>query len=190
MRIEKYMDDMAGNVIYAEQQLNYALASDTRKCILKCLSQKNHRPSDLSRELKKNKSTIVQHLEILYGAGLIERLERDGHKWIFYKLSKKGEVFFPNMKKRIWLYALGILSAFGAIASMIMMMQPQAQIQSMSEYTAPTTYRAGSALMKQAAEQTIQQDNSVYSFIAIASIAMFILTLAALHIQHKVSQIR
>ncbi|MFN7088606.1 MAG: ArsR family transcriptional regulator, partial [Candidatus Paceibacteria bacterium] len=40
-------------------------ASDTRKNILKLLSKRNQRLSDLSRELSKDKSTILEHLRIL-----------------------------------------------------------------------------------------------------------------------------
>ncbi len=99
------------------------LASETRKEILELLSEKNHRPSDLSRELGKNASTIVEHLEKLSAAGLVERLERKGHKWVFYKLSKNGEAYFPNMRKRALFFAISLTSFIGTIISLFMAMQ-------------------------------------------------------------------
>ena len=100
------------------------LSSDTRKQILKYLAEKNHRPSDLSRELGKDKSTIVQHLDILGSAGLVERIERDGHKWVFYKLSRKAEVLFPNHRRRAAFFIVALFSLLGALMSMSAYVQP------------------------------------------------------------------
>ncbi len=98
--------------------IDEVLASDTRREILERLSEKNHRPADLSRELRKDKSTIVEHLEKLRQAGLVERLERDGHKWVFYRLSRDGESFFPNRKRRLVFLAVALLSLAGAMLSL------------------------------------------------------------------------
>ncbi len=72
----------------------------------------------MSRELGKDKSTIVEHLEILKRAGLVERMERKGHKWVFYGLSKNGQAFFPNKRKRIIFIVVAALSAIGAMLSL------------------------------------------------------------------------
>ncbi|MBU0586861.1 winged helix-turn-helix domain-containing protein [Candidatus Micrarchaeota archaeon] len=103
-----------------EEVMDRALASDTRKQILKRLCEKNHRPSDLSRELKKDKSTIVQHLDVLNSAGLVERIERAGFKWVFYRLSNKGAGLFPNYRRRIAFFAIALFAILGAFASFIL----------------------------------------------------------------------
>ncbi|MEW6528311.1 MAG: winged helix-turn-helix domain-containing protein [Candidatus Micrarchaeota archaeon] len=99
------------------------LSSKTRKEILERLSKRNYRPSDLSRELGKNTSTIVEHLEKLNTAGLVERLEREGYKWVFYKLSKNGQAYFSNAAKRTLFFAISLISFIGIIISLFMTIQ-------------------------------------------------------------------
>lgn len=67
-----------------------ALASDTRKDILKRLLKKPHTATRLSKILKKHVTTISEHLDILEEAGLVERIERPGRKWVFYQITQKG----------------------------------------------------------------------------------------------------
>lgn len=64
--------------------------SETKMEIIKQLSKGQRTPSDLSRILKKSKSTIVEHLESLIDFGLVIKIERPGKKWVFYSLTKNG----------------------------------------------------------------------------------------------------
>lgn len=145
-----------------------ALASETRKEIMVLLAGKNHRPSDLSRELGKDKSTIVEHLELLREAGLVERIEREGHKWIFYGLSKNGEAYFPNRKKRIIYLALAMLSFIGAIISGFMQIQSQQpQIQESAE-----------ALMAAKAVAADEQAGAnAYGYVTVIAALLFLLSI-------------
>ena len=68
-----------------------ALASDTRLQILRSLDGKKMNLQDLSRLTKLNKATLHEHLQKLHEAGLVKKQEREGHKWVYYKLSWKGE---------------------------------------------------------------------------------------------------
>ena len=68
-----------------------ALASDTRLDILRTLDGKKMSLKDISFETKLNKATLHEHLAKLNEAGLVKKKEREGHKWVVYKLTWKGE---------------------------------------------------------------------------------------------------
>lgn len=164
------------------------LESVTRKEILKLLAERNHRPSDLSRELGKDKSTIVEHLEMLRQGGLVERIEREGHKWIFYALSKNGQAYFPNRSKRVIYIAFAMLSLLGALFTFFSYMQPLASEQVFNA-TAAGNLGEADTLVSKAPSPTQQQvqetqpaqtrqfaqpDNSVYLYAGIALMAVFL----------------
>lgn len=89
-------------------------ASDTKMEIIKELSRGQRTPSDLSRLLKKSKSTIVEHLDALINAGFVSKIERPGRKWVFYSLTKNGYDII-EVKPRISAFALvgSLLSIIG-----------------------------------------------------------------------------
>ncbi len=68
-----------------------ALASDTRLSILKVLDGRKMSLKDISDATSLNKATLHEHLVKLNEAGLVKKKERDGHKWVYYRLSWKGE---------------------------------------------------------------------------------------------------
>jgi DNA-binding transcriptional ArsR family regulator len=78
-----------------------ALASDTRLDILKTLDGKKMSLKDISAETKLNKATLHEHLVKLNEAGLVKRKEREGHKWVTYKLTWKGECLLHPENTRI-----------------------------------------------------------------------------------------
>lgn len=78
-----------------------ALASDTRLQILRALDGKKMNLQEISRVTKLNKSTLHEHLQRLHEAGLIKKQEREGHKWVYYKLSWKGEGLLHPENTRI-----------------------------------------------------------------------------------------
>ena len=45
----------------------------------------------MSRKLGKSKATISEHLDKLVEAELVDKIERDGKKWVFYSLTRKGK---------------------------------------------------------------------------------------------------
>jgi len=100
-------------------ELLKALVSDTRRDIVKTLSEGNRTPSDLSRLLKKSKSTISEHLEKLMDAGLVEKFERPGHKWVFYSLTRKGESYVSKKSQRLVIILSSVfLSIIGGAVSL------------------------------------------------------------------------
>lgn len=68
-----------------------ALSSDTRIDILNTLLEGERTPTDISSKLNKSKATIVEHLDKLREAELVEKIEVDGRKWVFYKLTPRGK---------------------------------------------------------------------------------------------------
>jgi len=78
-----------------------ALASDTRLQILRTLDGKKMNLQEISRVTKLNKATLHEHLQKLHEAGLVKKNEREGHKWVYYKLSWKGEGLLHPENTRI-----------------------------------------------------------------------------------------
>jgi len=78
-----------------------ALASNTRLDILKTLDGKKMSLKDISAITKLNKATLHEHLAKLNEAGLVKRKEREGHKFVSYKLTWKGESLLHPENTRI-----------------------------------------------------------------------------------------
>jgi DNA-binding transcriptional ArsR family regulator len=78
-----------------------ALASDTRLDILRVLDGKRMSLNDICKATKLNKATLHEHLTKLNEAGLVKKKEREGHKWVYYKLTWKGEGLLHPENTRI-----------------------------------------------------------------------------------------
>lgn len=78
-----------------------ALASDTRLDILRALDGKKMSLKEISKVTRLNKATLHEHLQKLNEAGLVKRKEREGHKWVYYKLTWKGEGLLHPENTRI-----------------------------------------------------------------------------------------
>jgi len=78
-----------------------ALASDTRLDILKNLDGRPMGLNDIAKVTNLNKATLHEHLTKLNEAGLIKRTEREGHKWVYYRLTWKGESLLHPENTRI-----------------------------------------------------------------------------------------
>jgi len=67
-----------------------ALSNETRLEIMRELSEAERIPTDLSLKIGKSKATVVEHLDKLVSAQLVERIETPGKKFVYYKLTGKG----------------------------------------------------------------------------------------------------
>jgi len=67
------------------------LSNGTRAGIMEELSVADKIPTDLSIRLGKSKATVVEHLDALVMAGLVERIETQGRKFVYYRLTQKGK---------------------------------------------------------------------------------------------------
>jgi DNA-binding transcriptional ArsR family regulator len=78
-----------------------ALASNTRLEILKSLNGKSLSLNEISRITNLNKATLHEHLSKLNDVGLVKKKSREGHKWVYYKLTWKGESLLHPENTRI-----------------------------------------------------------------------------------------
>jgi DNA-binding transcriptional ArsR family regulator len=78
-----------------------ALASETRLDILRVLDGKKMNLSEITKATKLHKMTLHEHLTKLTAAGFIKKIEREGHKWVYYKLSWKGQGLLHPENTRI-----------------------------------------------------------------------------------------
>ncbi len=93
-----------------------ALASDTRLNILRTLDGKNLGLNDISKATNLNKATLHEHLVKLNQAGLVKKKEREGHKWVYYKLTWKGEnLLHPENTKIVVLFSLTFIALWAGI---------------------------------------------------------------------------
>jgi len=97
-----------------------ALASESRLDILKNLDGKKMNLSDICSRTKLNKMTLHEHLGKLTKAGFIKRIERDGHKWVYYKLTWKGEsLLHPENTNIVILFSFTFILLFFGIFSIV-----------------------------------------------------------------------
>jgi len=102
-----------------------ALASDTRLDILKALDGKKLSLSDICKATNLNKATLHEHLSKLYEAGLVKKNEREGHKWVYYKLSWKGEgLLHPENTKIVVMFCITFISLLVAVMLLVNFAQP------------------------------------------------------------------
>jgi DNA-binding transcriptional ArsR family regulator len=97
-----------------------ALASDTRLDILKTLDGKKLGLNDISKATSLNKATLHEHLSKLNQVGLVKKKEREGHKWVYYKLTWKGEnLLHPENTKIVVLFTITFIALWAGIIQMI-----------------------------------------------------------------------
>jgi len=97
-----------------------ALASDTRLDILKTLDGKHMGLNDIAKATNLNKATLHEHLTKLNDAGLIKRAEREGHKWVYYRLTWKGEsLLHPENTRIVVLFTMTFMTLAAGILQLI-----------------------------------------------------------------------
>ncbi len=81
------------------------ISADTRSDILKALNKRQMTASELSRYLNKHVTTVHEHLGVLSSSKLVDKIERPGRKWIYYKLSKEGrKILHPESYKLVFVF--------------------------------------------------------------------------------------
>jgi len=97
-----------------------ALASDTRLDIIRSLDGKKLCLNDICNITKLNKATLHVHLTKLVNAGFIKKKGREGHKWVYYKLTWKGEsLLHPENTRIVVLFSATFFSLFCAIIQFV-----------------------------------------------------------------------
>jgi len=102
-----------------------ALASDTRLDILRALDGKKMNLNDICKITNLNKATLHEHLAKLNEAGLIKKKEREGHKWVYYKLTWKGEgLLHPENTRIVVMFSTTFISLLISIMIIVNFLQP------------------------------------------------------------------
>jgi ArsR family transcriptional regulator len=102
------------------------LASETRLDILKSLDGKKMSLNDICRATNLHKMTLHEHLSKLAEAGFIKRIEREGHKWVYYRLSWKGEsLLHPENTNIVVLFSSTLFVLFLGIVALINFIRQQ-----------------------------------------------------------------
>jgi DNA-binding transcriptional ArsR family regulator len=97
-----------------------ALASDTRLDILRVLDGKPKSLKEISSATSLNKATLHEHLTKLNEVGLVKRKEREGHKWVYYKLTWKGEsLLHPENTRIVVLFSVAFVALCTGIIQLI-----------------------------------------------------------------------
>ena len=97
-----------------------ALASDTRLELLRTLDGKKLSLNDISKETNLNKATLHEHLSKLNEAGLVNKKVREGHKWVYYSLTWKGEsLLHPENTKIVVMFSATLISLWAGIMLLI-----------------------------------------------------------------------
>jgi len=97
-----------------------ALASETRLDILRTLDGKKMSLNDITKATNLHKMTLYEHLSKLVSAGFIKRIEREGHKWVYYKLTWKGSsLLHPENTRIVVMFSITLVSLFFGIISFI-----------------------------------------------------------------------
>ncbi|HLC69191.1 MAG TPA: winged helix-turn-helix domain-containing protein [Candidatus Bilamarchaeaceae archaeon] len=80
---------MPDEEIVINKDLLKAIGGETRIAILKALQERQKTQSELAQELKLSVPTVLEHLQQLEKAGLVQKHE-EGRKWKYYRLTDKA----------------------------------------------------------------------------------------------------
>lgn len=165
------------DTIVLDRNIFRVLASETRLGILKNLDGKEITLSDLSRQMDMNKATLLEHLSIMIENGLVTRIEKEGEKFVYYKLTFKGSgILHPE---RMWVTVMlgGAALAFaGGVWSILNFIH--ANIPVPSGGPAPSTFDA-------AREKAGTDDILLYISIALFAACAVLIVIAALFRKRK-----
>jgi DNA-binding transcriptional ArsR family regulator len=165
--------------ITLDREMFKALASETRLNILKTLDGKNLGLNEISSQINLNKATLHEHLSKLHKAGLVKRNEREGHKWVYYKLSWKGETLLhPENTKIVVMFSIAFISLFIGIANITNFLKTQIYIKTRSELTySPNIIDINDKLFQTNKDTYLITDENIFIAISIIFLIMFIILL-------------
>ncbi len=125
-----------------DKQSLKALGGETRQDIIKLLTQRPHTASELSKKLNKHVTTITEHLSMLEHSGIVSKKD-DGHKWLYYSLTLKGEKL-TKPKYYAWTIVLA-LSGIAILGGVVDLFSYNSSIQNLAKETAQAAGDTGGA---------------------------------------------
>lgn len=136
------------------------LASETRLKILKALDGRKMNLSEIARATGLSKTTVLEHMNKLVEADLVKKMEREGHKWTYYKLSWKGSsLLHPDNTKIVITFCISMFLLFFGI-SQILVYGNGFHIEIEGEISTPRYVQGGAAgaLPEKSSNQTESGD--------------------------------
>jgi len=110
---------MEPGTITLDRESFKALASEVRVEILKQLEARRMTVTDLSHAMSLAKPTLLEHLDRLVTAGLVNKVD-EGRKWIYYDLTKRGRnILRPHQVKIMISLALSVLLFSAGIVAVL-----------------------------------------------------------------------
>jgi len=121
-----------------------ALASETRLDILRALDGKQMNLNEMTKVTNLHKMTLHEHLSKLTSAGFIKRIEREGHKWVYFKLSWKGQsLLHPENTRIVVMFSMTFFSLLFGIITFIFYIRQLSISRSQELLTAPKSGSMG-----------------------------------------------
>ncbi|MFA5382643.1 MAG: winged helix-turn-helix domain-containing protein [Candidatus Micrarchaeia archaeon] len=80
------------------QRVPDVLSNDLRMSMLLELREADKVPTYFSTKYDKSKSTISEHLDKLVSAGLVERVQEPGKKFVYYRITREGKNILREKK--------------------------------------------------------------------------------------------
>jgi len=100
------------------------LASGVRLDIIKTLDGKKMSLNELESVTKLHKMTLYEHLSKLIETGYVNKIEREGHKWVYYKLSWKGDsLIHPENTNVVIFFSITFITLLFGIIGLINIVQ-------------------------------------------------------------------
>ncbi len=101
-----------------DREMLKVVTSGTKLNILRHLRVRQMTAAELTHDVGKYKNGINKHLTTLLNAGLVERIESDERKWVYYKLTKKGTEIISSQKVYMLFLIAGIIGGLAIIAAL------------------------------------------------------------------------
>ena len=154
-----------GDKVQIDRDTIRALGSETRLEILRRLGERQMTESEISRGIGKHVTTVAQHMKVLERRNLVERMERPGRKWIYYRLSSSGKrIVHPSDNGFVFglLGSVGMVVAGAAFSVTQLQGNFSAQVSDQAAVAAGATAEKSAALTTAMAQAQPQPD---YSFV-------------------------
>jgi len=106
--------------VVVDKALLKAIGAESRINILKSLTKRRKTQTELAQELGLSSPTVLEHLNQLVEAGLVEKHE-EGRKWKYYTLTRKGKgLVSPSGAPvhAVILLAVGLIFVFSSLYMM------------------------------------------------------------------------
>jgi DNA-binding transcriptional ArsR family regulator len=161
--------------ITLDRDMFKALASETRLDILKTLDGKKLGLNEISNAINLNKATLHEHLSKLNEAGLVKRKEREGHKWVYYKLTWKGEsLLHPENTRIVVMFSATFIALFFGFVNLVNFFRSTLFIERRSGLIfSPNTTQTEDNILLIGKGSSYLAENNVYNSIALVCFSIF-----------------